>query len=163
MKPTHTLREHHDQLMLKVQSFEEVLAKLPHLSQSELERALRDQLAFLQNDIKSHAAAEEAFLYTEVDNLAGSSVFKTTGTMEIDHEYIAGYIGRLAEMAAGLSSRRIPEIQRLGWELVAILKLHFDKEERVYLPLLDSLLTEKEVQTRIVEKMDLFEEAKWAG
>jgi hemerythrin-like domain-containing protein len=83
--------------------------------------------------------------------------------MEIDHEYIAGYIDRLVEMTLELSPRKVPEFQRLGWELVAILKLHFDKEERVYLPLLDAKYTEKEVQTRIVEKMDLFEEAKWAG
>ncbi len=163
MKPTHTLREHHDELMLRIQYFEQVLARLPNLTPGELNWVVQEQVAFLQNDIKSHAAAEEAFLYTEINYLAGCSGFKTSSTMEIDHEYIAAYIGRLAEMTPDLTLKRIPEFQRLGWELVAILKLHFDKEERVYLPLLDSMYTEKEIQTRIVNRMDTFEDAKWAG
>lgn len=163
MKPTHTLREHHDELRLKVQNLEQVLATLPHLVSLELERVVREQVAFLHGDIKSHAAAEEAFLYPEINNLAGPSRYKTTGTMEIDHEYIAGYIERLAEMRLDISPRKVPEFQRVGWELLAILKLHFDKEERIYLPMLDERLSEKEVQARIVDKMELFEEAKWVG
>jgi iron-sulfur cluster repair protein YtfE (RIC family) len=162
MKPTHTLREHQDELRLKVQNFEQVLATLPHLSRPELERAVREQILFLREDVKSHAAAEEASLYPELNALAGNPAFSATATMEIDHEFIAGYIERLAEMRLDISPRKIGEFQRVGWELAAILKLHFDKEERVYLPLLDSRLTEKEVQTRIVEKMDVFEEAKWS-
>jgi hypothetical protein len=74
MKPTHTLREHHDELMLKIQNFEQVLARLPHLVPPELDRVVREQVAFLREDIKSHAAAEEAFLYAEV-NYRGFSRF----------------------------------------------------------------------------------------
>ncbi len=163
MRPTHTLREHHDELMLKVQNFEQVLARLPHLVAPELERVVREQVAFLREDIKSHATAEEAFLYPEINNLAGPSGYRTTSTMEIDHEYIAGYIERLAEMAVDISPRKVGEFQRVGWELAAIMKLHFDKEERVYLPMLDASFSEKDVQLRIVDRMELFEETKWAG
>jgi iron-sulfur cluster repair protein YtfE (RIC family) len=45
----------------------------------------------------------------------------------------------------------------LGWELVAILKLHFDKEERVFLPLIDAGYTEEEVERRIVKRMEKIE------
>ena len=162
MKPTHVLREHHEELRLKLQHFEQILATLPHLPPPELARAVREQILFLREDVKSHAAAEEASLYPEVNTLAGSPGFNVTATMEIDHEYIAGYIERLAEMRLDISPRKVGEFQRVGWELLAILKVHFEKEERVYLPFLDSKLTEKEIQERIVERMDVFEEAKWS-
>ncbi|HXF48425.1 MAG TPA: hemerythrin domain-containing protein [Verrucomicrobiae bacterium] len=160
MKPTHTLREEHDLLMKKIQEFEEVLDALPRVPQEDLKRVVGREIDFLQREIKDHAAAEEKYLYTEIDYLCGNSRgtgVKTSATMKIDHEYIAAYIDRLAEMARGIRSETIPEFQRAGWELVAILKLHFDKEEQVYLSLLDSRFTEEEVERRIVRRMEQFE------
>jgi len=157
MKPTHTLREHHDELMLKIQNFEQVLAKLPNLTPDELNWVVREQVAFLQNEIKNHAAAEEDSFYPEVDFLACSHGCKISSTMKIDHEYLRTYIDRLAEVAEQLAPGRVPEFQRLGWELVAILKLHFDKEERVFLPLIDAGYTEEEVERRIVKRMEKIE------
>jgi hemerythrin-like domain-containing protein len=166
MKPTHALREEHDMLVQKIQEFEEVLDVLPRLPQDDLERVVGREVDFLQKEIKSHAAAEEKYLYTEVDYLCGhcrDAGVKTSATMEIDHEYIAAYIDRLAEMASSIRSGTIPEFQRTGWELVAILKLHFDKEERVYLSLLDSRFTEEEVERRIVRRMEQYEKGGPAG
>jgi hemerythrin-like domain-containing protein len=164
MKPTHTLREEHDELIHKIQNFEEALGALPSLPQEDLEQVIRQQVDFLQKEIKSHAAAEEKYLYTEVDYLSECACdhcrnvgVKTSATMEIDHEYIAGYIDRLVDMAPGISSQTLPDFQRTGWELVAILKLHFDKEERVYLTLLDSCFTEEEIERRIVRRMEQYE------
>lgn len=157
MKPTHALREEHDLLMSRIQNFEEVLEALPSLPQEDLERVVKEQVAFLQKEIKDHAAAEEKYLYTEIDYLCGhcrGTGVKTSATMEIDHEYIGAYIERLSEMADAISSRRVAEFQRAGWELVAILKLHFDKEERVYLKLLDERFTEEEIERKIVRRME---------
>ncbi|HLG94365.1 MAG TPA: hemerythrin domain-containing protein [candidate division Zixibacteria bacterium] len=166
MKPTHTLREEHDLLMRKIQEFEEVLDVLPRLPREDLERVVAREVGFLQKEIKNHAAAEEKYLYTEVDYLCGhcrDAGLKTTATMEIDHEYIAAYIDRLSEMASSVRSETLPEFQRAGWELVAILKLHFDKEERVYLPLLDSRFTEEEIERRIVRRMEQYEKGSSAA
>jgi hemerythrin-like domain-containing protein len=160
MKPTHTLREEHDELMHKIQEFEEVLDTLPTLPQQDLEQVIRRQVNFLQKEIKTHAAAEEKYLYAEIDYLCGHCRdvgVKTSATMEIDHEYIAAYIERLADMAPAISSQTLADFQRAGWELVAILKLHFDKEERVFLALLDSRFTEEEIEKRIVRRMEQYE------
>lgn len=160
MKPTHALREEHDELLHKVQELEEVLEALPRLPQGDLELVVEREVEFLQKEIKRHAAAEEKYLYTEVDYLCGhcgSAGVKTSATMEIDHEYIGAYIDRLAEMAAGINSENLAAFQRTGWELVAILKLHFDKEERVYLSLLDERFTEEEIERRIVRRMEPYE------
>ncbi len=164
MKPTHALREEHDCLMRKIQEFEEVLDVLPRLPQEDLERVVQREVDFLQKEIKNHAAAEEKYLYTEVDYLSGCGCghyreagVKTSATMEIDHEYIAAYIDRLAELAGGIHSQNFADFQRAGWELAAILKLHFDKEERVYLALLDARFTEEEIERRIVQRMEQYE------
>lgn len=166
MKPTHALREEHDMLVQKIQEFEEVLDVLPRLPQEDLQRVVREQVTFLQKEIKDHAAAEEKYLYTEVDYLCGhcrDAGVKTSATMEIDHEYIGAYIDRLAEIAFSIQIDNLAAFQRAGWELVAILKLHFDKEERVYLSLLDSRFTEEEVEKRIVRRMEQYEKGPSAA
>lgn len=157
MKPTHALREHHDLLMRKIQEFEQVVDRLATLNPAELKGAVQFQIEFLVSEIKSHAKSEERYLYPEVDFLTNPTGMKNTATMRIDHQYIAAYIDRLADLAPGISPKTVPQFQRIAWELLAILKLHFDKEEQVYLPLLDNYYTEEEVQCRIVEKMEQFE------
>jgi hemerythrin-like domain-containing protein len=157
MKPTHALREHHDLLMRRIQEFEQFVDRLPTLEPAGLKSAVQFQIEFLVSEIKSHARSEERYLYPEVDFLTSPNGMKNTATMRIDHEYIAAYIDRLAEMAPAIALQTIPQFQRTAWELLAILKLHFDKEEQVYLPLLDNFYTEEEVQGRIVEKMEQFE------
>jgi hemerythrin-like domain-containing protein len=154
MKPTHVLREHHDELMRKIHEFEQFIDRLPSLKPEELKAALQPQVEFLVSEIKSHARSEEQYLYPEVDFLTNPSGMKNTATMRIDHEYIAAYIDRLAEMVPGISPKTVPQFQRLAWELVAIMKLHFDKEERVYLPLLDNFYSEEEIERRISSKME---------
>lgn len=159
MKPTHYLREHHDHLVLEMEGFEELVDKLPYLKLDELKPAVLEKVDFLKNEIIPHAASEERYLYKEIDYLAcRESLMRPSSTMEIDHEYIKAYIERLAELAGNISPKSVPEFQRSAWELLAIIKLHFDKEERVYLPLLDKMYTEEEVQHRIAEKMERYEE-----
>ncbi len=158
MKPTHALREHHDHLMLEIQKFEEAIELLSELAPGEVKPMAQEQVAFLVAEIKPHAVAEEKYLYTEVDYLTNPAGMKVTATMKIDHEYIDAYIERLADLASKINPKTVPEFQRVAWELAAILKLHFDKEERVYLPLLDNIYTEEEVQYRIVEKMERYEQ-----
>jgi len=160
MKPTHALRKEHDLLLSRIQAFEDVLDVLPRLPREDMEREVAREVEFLQREIKSHAAAEEKYLYTEVDYLCGhdrNAGVKTSATMAIDHQYIAAYIDRLTALALNINPQTLAEFQRTGWELVAILKLHFDKEERVYLALLDARFTEEEIARRIVRRMEQFE------
>ncbi|MHB1194221.1 MAG: hemerythrin domain-containing protein [Longimicrobiales bacterium] len=100
---------------------------------------------FLADDLLHHAHIEEEALYPVVADVLGAP--EATATMSRDHVEI----GRLVEelgvakdqlVAGSISRRQANELRRLLYGLHAIVKLHFLKEEEVYLPLLDARLTE---------------------
>ncbi|MBF6612482.1 MAG: DUF2249 domain-containing protein [Chloroflexi bacterium] len=121
-------------------------------------------LAFLKGDLLPHAQGEEAHLYPAVDPLVKAHG-TATATMMIDHEYITSYIDRIANVmdvtralrsadSAGGHARQanLSTLQRLCLQLEAVLVAHLDKEERVYIPLLEMYLS-KEEQQRILSGM----------
>lgn len=102
---------------------------------------------FLADDLLHHADVEEEALYPVVAGVMGAP--EATATMSRDHVEI----GRLVEelrvvkdqlVDGSISHRQANELRRLLYGLHAIVKLHFRKEEEVYLPLLDARLTEAE-------------------
>ena len=118
-------------------------------------------VAFLKGDLLPHAQGEEAYLYPAVDPLVKAHG-ATTATMEIDHEYITGYIEQIADVTRALRSTdstgghakqaNLNTLQRLCLQLEAVLVAHLDKEERVYIPLFEKYLPEEE-QQRILNGM----------
>jgi len=123
------VRAHHAELRQKLT--EKVGA---YLSTGSPE-AFQDLVDFLSGELLPHARAEERHLYAAVEPLI-KAWGRATATMEIDHRFIEGYIDRLK---AG--SAPDPEaLKRLAVGLEAIVLLHLEKEERVYLPLLDIYL-----------------------
>jgi hemerythrin-like domain-containing protein len=115
-------------------------------------------VAFLQGDLLPHAAGEEAYLYPAVDPLV-KEYGRSTATMTLDHEHIKDYIAQIEATAQALATATPDErvaqetaLQRLCWQLEAILLVHLDKEERVYLPLFEAHLS-PEVQQRILDGM----------
>jgi hemerythrin-like domain-containing protein len=115
-------------------------------------------VAFLQGDLLPHAAGEEAYLYPAVDPLV-NEYGRPTATMMVDHEHIKDYVAQIEATAQALTTatpdaRAAQEtaLQRLCWQLEAILLVHLDKEERVYLPLFEEHLS-PEVQQRILDGM----------
>ena len=113
---------------------------------------------FLKSDLLSHAGGEEAHLYPAIDPLVrdhGSA----TATMSIDHEFISGYVRELEHAAdewRRAASADRPElarrVARLAIGLEALLKVHLEKEERVYLPLFERYLPQSE-QQRVLDGM----------
>jgi hemerythrin-like domain-containing protein len=115
-------------------------------------------VAFLQGELLPHAAGEEAYLYPAVDPLV-KEYGRSTATMIVDHEHIKDYIAQIEATAQALATaapdaRAAQEIvlQRLCCQLEAILLVHLDKEERVYLPLFEAHLS-PEMQQRILDGM----------
>ncbi|MCL5957920.1 MAG: hemerythrin domain-containing protein, partial [Chloroflexi bacterium] len=97
---------------------------------------------------------EEDNVYPEVGKLL-RRYGNPTATMEVDHEAIVQRIDQFRnDVAAFLSMSGRPgeqaplthQLVKNAWQLDAILSLHFRKEEEAYLPLVDSHLTEKEVE-----------------
>jgi len=146
------IRKHHAELIKKVNTHVKALIEgQPDANPQELSD-------FLKEELLPHAMGEERHLYPTVDPLIKIHS-QPTATMSVDHEFIENYIRRIGETTAALQStnpERQPVLQRqlqhLALQLEAILRLHLEKEERIYLPLFEEHLSQEE-QQRVLEGM----------
>ncbi len=124
-------------------------------------------VTFLKEDLLPHAQGEEVYLYPAVDPLVKAHG-SATATMKVDHEFISGYIAQIEEAARlhGTTAEdsgamdatettgqpRLSALARLCLQLGALLLVHLEKEERIYIPLFEKYLSEEE-QQRILNGM----------
>ncbi len=129
-----------------------------------LDRGARDDLnaivALLEGELLGRLRAEQRHLYPAVDGLIrehGSA----TATMVLDHEAIEALVGRVAAAverlrAAGERKERTAAKQQLREALLrldTLLQVHLSKEERVYLPLVETRLAPAE-RARLLEELE---------
>ncbi len=115
-------------------------------------------VTFLKHDLLPHAAGEERYLYPAVDPLVKAHG-SATATMRVDHEFITGYVNQLDETAQALRAAPADArpalqatLQRLSLQLEALLLVHLEKEERIYIPLFEEYLP-KDEQQRVLDGM----------
>jgi len=99
-------------------------------------------LDFLDHHLHPHALAEEAVLYPEVARVLGSP--DATKTMSRDHVEVAALREELRNAVADDADD--VTLARLLFSLHAVVKLHFAKEEEVYLPILEAKLEPAEAK-----------------
>lgn len=105
---------------------------------------------FLVNKLMPHAGAEERTLYPTVQRVLGSP--QATDTMARDHleiHRLTEELGELRDRLAGTGTvdRDLGNaLRRVLYGLYALVKVHFAKEEDVYLPLLQAGLTDAEAE-----------------
>ncbi len=133
------IRKHHAELREKLQQ------KVDAWARTGSAGALQDLVSFLSAELLPHARAEEAHLYPVVEPLV-KTWGQATATMRIDHEFIEDYVRRIG---SGADPERLRELI-LG--LKAIVQLHLEKEERVYLPLIADHLPAED-QQRVLKEM----------
>ncbi len=141
-----TIRQHHRELAKILNMHAEALAEgRPQASPQVL-------VEFLKNELLPHARGEEASLYPTMNELVRDHG-QATATMSVDHEFIGDYVRQIEETVRALASA--PEAERpalrkqlirLALQLEALFDVHLQKEERVYLPLLEKYLTPEEQQ-----------------
>jgi uncharacterized protein (DUF2249 family) len=108
------------------------------------ERGDVDRLAtFLSGQLLPQVFGEEAYVYPSLRD-SGTA----TDTMSVDHEFIEIYVRRIEQAVATFQRATVGEqpgvrqdILRLGHQLVAILELHLSKEDHIYLPRLEHVLS----------------------
>ncbi len=135
---TEMIRRHHREL------YAELEALIPE-EQPEAESTIDPSAVvhFLREELLPHAVEEEREVYDVIDALSGAP-FRVTEPMRLDHVAIGAGVERLASLIqamesagegerASLSRRFWREADRLG----TVIRLHFEKEERAYLPLLE--------------------------
>jgi iron-sulfur cluster repair protein YtfE (RIC family) len=111
---------------------------------SDVRRAVEEVYDFLAYHLIPHAQAEDAALYPVVQPVLGSP--DATRTMGRDHVEVGTYVEALAALKNGLSGTSLTDAQagslrRVLYGVYAPVKLHFAKEEEVYLPILDQRLS----------------------
>jgi len=141
---TQPLRDEHKELFPNVDRIRQVAESVGEAPVAEIRRGLEEVYNFLAHHLKPHAEAEEAALYPVVQKVLGSP--DATKTMTRDHVEVGRYIEELAAIRNGLigealTSAQSKSLQRVLYGLYGLLKVHFAKEEEVYLPILDQRLT----------------------
>ena len=163
---TQPLRDEHKELFPHVDQIRQVAELIGDAPIAEIRRGVEEVYDFLANHLKPHAEAEEAVLYPVVQKVLGSP--DATKTMSRDHVEVGIYINELASLRNGLTSDvlttvQIKSLQRVLYGVYGLVKVHFAKEEEVYLPILDQRLTPEAAQ-EMFEAMDAAaHEAKNAG
>ncbi len=150
-KVTDLIRRHHRQLG-------ETLARRAQALMLGTDPDPDSFVGFLKNELLTHASGEEQALYPLMDRLVREHA-RPTATMTVDHLFINAYVNEIAKTAVRLkeaSPSERPEIARslgeLALRLDGIVELHTEKEERVYLPLLERYLSEAE-QEKVLEDL----------
>lgn len=118
----------------------------------------RGLVKFLREDLLPHAQGEEQHLYPILDPIIREHG-RPTATMTVDHEFITYQIGLMETAAEELGgptpvdrAEREARLRLLAVQLGAVLRLHIEKEEKVYLPLMEQHLPEAE-QERVLHGM----------
>lgn len=141
---TQPLRDEHKELIPHIEKILEVANSISDTSVEQIRDGVKDVYEFLAYHLIPHAQAEDVALYPVVQKVLGSP--NATRTMTRDHVEVGRYIEELAELQEELSPQNFKELQRVLYGLYALVKVHFAKEEEVYLPILDERLSQHEAR-----------------
>lgn len=141
---TQPLHDEHQELFPHVEHILQIAEIIGAAKISEIRNGIEEVYDFLAYHLVPHAQAEDEALYPIVQKALGSA--DATKTMSRDHVEIGRYIGELAILKNGLASESLTDAQagslrRVLYGLYALVKVHFAKEEEVYLPILDQRLS----------------------
>ncbi|MFQ5863307.1 MAG: hemerythrin domain-containing protein [Candidatus Brocadiales bacterium] len=156
-RPTEDIREHHKMLEEKLHGFFHDIESLQKFSARERGQ-LDDLMNFLKEELLPHAEGEEKHLYGKVAELMNNPLF--TKTMEMDHQFIKQYITELETEINNVYKESadvtIKKIQKTASKLQGIMEPHFQKENDVYLPILDEKLSKERVEKEVIEPMHAY-------
>jgi len=160
---TQPLRDEHKELFPHVDRIRQVADEIGDTPVIEIRRDLDEVYDFLANHLRPHARAEELALYPVVQKAMGSPA--ATQTMTRDHVEIGLYVDELASFRAawredGLTVDVEKNLRRVLYGVYGLVKVHFAKEEEVYLPILDQYLTPERAEKMFAAMEAAAHEAK---
>lgn len=148
---TDAIRAHHRSLAETLDGYAaDAEANAVSPDSAALARLLDSLTTFLANDLLPHARGEERSLYPALDPIIREHG-SPTATMSIDHEYIGEYVRKITETADALRAASAQEraelarqLDRQTLQLQSLFNVHLAKEERVYLPLVEQVVTSED-------------------
>lgn len=153
---TQPLRDEHKELLPNIELLRTIADAIGEASIASLRRSVDEAYAFLTHHLLAHAQAEERALYPVVGRLMGAP--EVTATMSRDHVEVGRLTQELGSLRSHLESASLDvsqdrALRRVLYGLSAVVKVHFAKEEEVYLPILDARLTADEAH-QVFEAME---------
>ena len=159
--PTQPLRNEHAHLLPHIERIGAVGDAIGTAPIEDVRKGVEEVHDFLVHHLIPHADAEDRVLYPAVAKVMGAP--QATATMSRDHVEVGRLTEELAALRAqldrGLNGALAGDLRRVLYGLSALVKVHFAKEEEVYLPILDAALTPEEAE-RLFEEMGEAEQAK---
>lgn len=146
---TEPLRNEHRELLPEIEALRRVADSLGEVSVEAIREGVDEAYDFLTRHLIPHAKAEDAALYPVVGRVMGAP--EATATMSRDHVEVVRLTEELGALRAELAPDSLSEgteraLRRVLYGLYALVKVHFEKEEELYLPILDARLSEGEAR-----------------
>ena len=126
-----TLREEHERLLDHAEHIRIAALELPILSPEEARELIDRIVSFLRGPFEAYGESEARALYPHVDRMLHDP--HATAAMRYDLEAIR----RFADELASTSVRDTATLQELLYGVHAVIRVHFRKEDELYLPLLE--------------------------
>jgi iron-sulfur cluster repair protein YtfE (RIC family) len=145
---TEPLRAEHKELLPQVESLRIAGECIHvHLFSPSIREQVEIAYKFLTRELIPHAKAEDLALYPVVQKVMGAK--EATATMSRDHLEVDRLTAELGDLLikldhAAITDEQANSMRRILFGLYALVKVHFAKEEEIYLPLLDARLSEKD-------------------
>lgn len=159
---TQPLRDEHRELLPHIEALRTAADSVSEVSLELLEEHLDQATQFLKHHLIPHAQAEERALYPLVARLMGAP--QATATMSRDHIEVGKLTEELVTLRSALSGKlnasQAKSLRRVLYGLYALVKVHFAKEEEIYLPLLEAKLTPDQAKDMFKAMEDAAAEAK---
>jgi hemerythrin-like domain-containing protein len=143
-RPTAGFRAQHAEIKEHLRHLDGMVGTLDGAAEGERKKTMAFVVKFLDEHIRSHAAWEEAHLYPIVDVRAGRQGESFTASMRYEHRIIGRGIDELSALAAA-TPPNAKAFARAADRVLGIIGAHFEKEEEVFLPLLDRSMTRAQV------------------
>ena len=146
---TQPLRDEHKELLPHLEGLKSAGDAVGGTLTPSARLLIDEAYSFLAFHLLPHAKAEEAALYPAVQKVMGAS--EATATMSRDHVEVERLTGELALLRSQLpegeiTPAQVDDLRRLLYGLYTLVKVHFAKEEEVYLPLLDARLAPQDAE-----------------
>jgi len=153
---TQPLRDEHKESLPQMQILQRAADSVGEEPTDTVRRNVDEAYEFLAHHLIPHAQAEEKALYPVVERVMGAP--EATATMRRDHVEVGRLTAELGKLRENLSGSTADasganRLRAVLYGLSALVKLHFAKEEEVYLPLLDKRLSQAEA-TEMFEAME---------
>lgn len=129
---TEDLIKEHEQLRPKIDEMCKTAQEIPSLSEDERSQRIGGCVSFLREEIIPAGPVEENSLYQQWADKIGAPP-EATAIIIFDHQKLADYTSWLEEVDAGDINRQ----QELLYGTAALLESHFDKEEKLIVPIIE--------------------------